>query len=159
MFFTSTGRLIVDYFLLVDYFISRLLIVDYRLVDGAALLASGYRYCSDLLCSMLLLTAVRRSVQSSRSHRRAVTSSVTSWRSLHGSSGDETSGVRKSLAATPRILITGRPALPADWACQFHANMRLPHTLRVVAFFRIFQRSAHIAYFFPHKLWHFRRQF
>jgi len=34
MFFTSTGRLIVDYFLLVDYFISPLL-VDYRLVDGS----------------------------------------------------------------------------------------------------------------------------
>ena len=34
MFFTSTGRLIVDYFLLVHYFISRLL-VDYRLVDGS----------------------------------------------------------------------------------------------------------------------------
>ena len=34
MLFTSTSRLIVDYFLLVDYFISRLL-VDYRLVDGS----------------------------------------------------------------------------------------------------------------------------
>ena len=34
MIFTSTGRLIIDYFLLVDYFISRLL-VDYRLVDGS----------------------------------------------------------------------------------------------------------------------------
>ena len=34
MFFSSPSRLIVDYFLLVDYFISRLL-VDYRLVDGS----------------------------------------------------------------------------------------------------------------------------
>ena len=34
MIFTSTSRLIVDYFLLVDYFISRLLVV-YRLVDGS----------------------------------------------------------------------------------------------------------------------------
>jgi len=33
-FFTSTIRLIIDYFKLVDYFIGRLL-VDYQLVDGS----------------------------------------------------------------------------------------------------------------------------
>ena len=56
MFFTSTGRLIVDYFLLVDYFISRLL-VDYRLVDGSlnrqVYLTVGEKARRAVTCSVL----------------------------------------------------------------------------------------------------------
>jgi len=37
-------------------------------------------------------------------------------------------------------------------ARQFYANMRLPHVSLIAAFFRIFQQSAHITYFFRHKL-------
>jgi len=54
MFFTSTSRLIVDYFLLVDYFISRLL-VDYRLVDGSLTIHFTHNLTRGMLYLSMLL--------------------------------------------------------------------------------------------------------
>jgi len=54
MFLTSTSRLIVDYFLLVDYFISRLL-VDYRLVDGSLTIHFTHNLTCGMLYSSMLL--------------------------------------------------------------------------------------------------------